>query len=558
MKTSLNHLIFAASVSLFASLASTPVAWGQNALGSGNALDRNLKQGARYNRPVSNLTSSLRLNNAIVTGNAPGGRSFRGSVGYRAAGEFTGGSAVDRLGVPIPGANPGSDNLFSFQRDSFYSGLPSVGVRGIDALQYQMRLATGSSTGELPVLPIIRRASTPLPDSQLITSPLNYRQPQQLDSYSIAPGSLRSTSEYLSNSMLNPTLMRTEQPTEDNPSANFTIATPLRGIITQSTPTFNTDTLFTNDLTTPSPATGMDDNRSPNQISNYIEPTPASSSYDRVLEDLRQYSQPATPANPFNQLQSNPISSAPGLPGDSNLLLPGDSNLLPPGDTQPASAAPLTLEERLSQLRQSMRAPLPGSDKQTQTTRDQVEKTIEILKGAKPVISTFAPENNAERNFYAEHMHTGQKLLAQGRWFDAEEHFASALTIKPADALAAVGRAHAELGAGLFLSASINLHNLFRDHPSLVSVHYDASLLPSPARLVQISARLSNNMAHTTASGRSSAFLLAYLGFQTNDPAMTKQGFDAIDRITKALEEDPDPFYEIVRRVWMTDPPAGK
>src|SRR5690606_2294464 len=77
----------------------------------------------------SDLAAEMRFRNAVVTGNAPGGLSFRGDVGYRAAGEFTG-----RLGA---------DDTFSFRRDTVYSGLGGMGLRGTDSLQYQFALTTG-------------------------------------------------------------------------------------------------------------------------------------------------------------------------------------------------------------------------------------------------------------------------------------------------------------------------------------------------------------------------------------------------------------------------------
>src|SRR5690606_29097744 len=56
----------------------------QNAHGSGRALDANLQQGgSRYNPPGrnANIAEEVRFRNAIVTGNAPGGLSFRGDAG---------------------------------------------------------------------------------------------------------------------------------------------------------------------------------------------------------------------------------------------------------------------------------------------------------------------------------------------------------------------------------------------------------------------------------------------------------------------------------------------
>src|SRR2546423_569446 len=97
-----------------------------------NGVDRNVRVGSGGINPARpDFAAEVRLRNAIVTGNAPGGISFRGDVGYRAPGEFMG--------------SLGSNDSFAFRRDSYYSGLGGLGIRGTDALQYQFAMATGHS-----------------------------------------------------------------------------------------------------------------------------------------------------------------------------------------------------------------------------------------------------------------------------------------------------------------------------------------------------------------------------------------------------------------------------
>src|ERR1044071_8028118 len=77
------------------------------------ALDHSLQVGSGgRNAPGRDFKKELEFRNAIVTGNAPGGISFRGDVGYKAPGEFFG--------------NLGSNDTFAFRRDSVYSGLGGV------------------------------------------------------------------------------------------------------------------------------------------------------------------------------------------------------------------------------------------------------------------------------------------------------------------------------------------------------------------------------------------------------------------------------------------------
>lgn len=544
--TNTRILLGAAAIIATAGLA-TP-SFGQNALGTGTALDRSLQQGVRINRPTSDFYAELAFRNAIVTGNAPGGMAFRGDVGYRAPGDFTGGSEIPfNLRNRGLGADAGSNDLFNFQRDSIYSGLAARGVRGVDALRYQMQLTTGSSTGELPVLPIIRRATAP-DTSMYLDSRIEPGQIQSLDAYSIAPGTLRSTSEFLSNAFLDPSLLRMQE--SDNGGAlgrDFTIATPLLGVAIQPAPTFTTDMLTTDSLIPKTPTETLNELRSPNQVSHFIEPPRPVSSYREILRQLNSYESANGPDTPLRKPddQLNPLTGA----ANSDPLT--GTNLVPPRDAGAQAIPTPTLEERLSQLRQAMVRTPVTRDPQSQRLRDEIDRTIEVLRGAAPRVETFAPDTNEERDLFAEHMHRGERLLGEGRWFDAEEHFASALSMRPGDTLAAAGRVHAEIGAGLFLSAALNLQKLILENPGLISVRYEPELLPSQERLDQIISRLRVNAAQDSPSARNSALLLAYLGYQLDRPLMIEEGFSAIDRITTALEEAPNPLYDITRKVWM-------
>src|SRR4051812_30179401 len=114
-----------------------------------NVLDRNLQQGSGGVNPGRpDFAQEVRFRNAIVTGNVPGGPSFRGNVGYRAPGEFAG--------------NLPSNSLYTFRRDSVYSGLGGMGIRGTDALQYQFAATTGNTPppGFSYGLPTVRREGT--------------------------------------------------------------------------------------------------------------------------------------------------------------------------------------------------------------------------------------------------------------------------------------------------------------------------------------------------------------------------------------------------------------
>ena len=114
--------------------------------GDGTALDANLNPWSGGVNPRGrNIDAIIQLNNAIVTGNAGFGRSFRGDVGYLAPREFTGalGTGIVEFGGGQAGGL-GSTEYFAFERDSIGASLSaSRGIRGTSAVQLQVALATG-------------------------------------------------------------------------------------------------------------------------------------------------------------------------------------------------------------------------------------------------------------------------------------------------------------------------------------------------------------------------------------------------------------------------------
>src|SRR5262245_45967120 len=91
-------LAVAASAATFLFAASA--AHAQDALGSGDALDRNSQVGSG-GRNAQRPSNPYASRNAIITGEVIGGREFRGRVGYTAPGDFRG--------------NLGSNDLYRFQ-----------------------------------------------------------------------------------------------------------------------------------------------------------------------------------------------------------------------------------------------------------------------------------------------------------------------------------------------------------------------------------------------------------------------------------------------------------
>jgi hypothetical protein len=515
-----------AAVSLPASLASA-----QNALGDGRALDNSLSTRGRYNTARPSLRDELAFRNSVVTGNAPNGLSFRGDVGYRAVGEFTG--------------QLGSNDLFSFRRDSLQSGIAGMGIRGTEALQYQLALTTGATPpANLIGRFSVSRAGT-TPDAGNIVSGMNPRQSSgfaqrpaidpDADDRGTLLWMLRSPSAYMSNSSLQTSSLRQ---VETNQGVYSLTASPLRGVRLSPIPELTAQ-------------------------------RQAAREAAEAAENEPQFGRPKP------EDTASPEGSRREAPSISTLhsdLVGRINRDAAERDSEDVFAGGQTLSERM----RAMMERLAGVNEQaadeagTETGRDRSDdgssddadgdssgtrsravrfdaETMRILRGDGTPLSRFIDPKAVGRNVYAEHLKAGQELLAEGRYFDAEERFASALGIRRGDVTAQIGRLHAQIGAGLYLSASLNLQSLALSRPEVFAARYASSLLPTEARLEAVISVLEETIDETTTRSRSagpqvrqaSGVLLGYLGYQLERPELIERGMaDYRERATRGVGPD--------------------
>lgn len=466
----------------------------QNALGDGRGLENSLSATGGHNYQRPSLANEVRFRNAIATGNAPGGLSFRGDLGYTAPGDFRG--------------ELGSDDLFSFRRDSLYSGLAGMGIRGTDALQFQFAMTTGAQPPQNLVGSLTyHRGFAPgvttgrLPDGLQLNTPVQ-RAPETIEP---AGGSmlwtLRAPSAYESNRSYQPTLLATGNP--DDETQFGVTASELRGV---------RRTELAEAPEVPQPG----------RINSALESTRIETSYERLRE---QFEERAAEAEATAGEQ--PVAE----------------------DTRPA------WEQRLDELRNQILTP-PQTEQPTEQNDAKGPlrlranpDTLNILKGygGEPSANFVPPDAGG---VYAQHMKVGEDLIAAGRYFDAEERFTQALTVRPRDVDAQVGRIHAQIGAGMNLSAAVNLRTLLMEKPELVSVRYAPALLPSKERIGEVveqfregaqAAQRDNPTLAAIRRARASGLLMAYLGYQTNDRTMFEEGLQtARSAIAKVYTEAPN------------------
>ena len=536
-----------------------PLASAQNALGDGRALDNNLSTRGRYNNARPSLRDELAFRNSVVTGNAPNGLSFRGDVGYRAPGEFTG--------------QLGSNDLFSFRRDSLQSGIAGMGIRGTEALQYQLALTTGaqppanligrysvSRAGTSPDAGNIMARTDPTQTSGLIQRPAI---DPDADDRGTLLWMLRSPSAYMSNSSLQTSALRQ---VETQQGVYSLTASPLRGVRLSPIPELTAQRQAERE------AQEAADNEPQFGRPSSQDPESPARPDDSGREDTRQSTRIST-------LHSDLIGrlNRDAQQRDSDDVFAGGQTL---------AERMRAMMERLAGVEdeQAEEGDAAGSDEprgdEENGDRDDGERgrsvkfdaeTMRILRGDGTPLSRFIDPNEVGRNVYAEHLQAGQELLAEGRYFDAEERFASALGIKRGDVTAQIGRLHAQIGAGLYLSASLNLQSLALSRPEVFAAKYAPTLLPTPERLEAVIEGLEQTIDDTTSRSRKASpqvreaagVLLGYLGFQLDRPELVERGMaDFRERVTRGLSPDePLPvearLADLLTQMWTIEEDDG-
>jgi hypothetical protein len=531
-----------------------PSARAQNALGNGRALDANLSASGDKTNPSRGrqLEEQIRFNNRLITGQVGGGKSFRGYVGYEGTDEF--------------GGSRGTDNSYTFRRDASSGALVSSGIRAGDALKYQFSLSGAPGTSGA-----LANQATGL----FVTSRSDVSSGEGL-------AAMRSTAGYQSLSGRLPVVMGYVDAGELG--RRVVTASSLRGISsTALLPAQPGNALGVPGATAPAGTlTGLE--RSLRGVPDVRDATaaalrkqqedarakaasspdasarldtrvePAQVEYQRIMErlDLRadQPRRPAEPAPKSGEPPANPANPAgagpEGAPREGEAA---GTKVSPWGeDLKKLRARLLEDERRLRTGERRQGAQRPGAasadqkgSKGAPSEPDPREPQVKPVDSKKPTtgealldalkkldarVDRFVPLQEAGEA-YTKQMQSGQAALAEGRYFDAEGRFALALALQPGDVMAQVGRVHAQLGAGLYLSAASNLRFVLSSHPEMVPVRYAAELLPQGERPAYLGEQLIKELDknEATALGQDAALLLAYMGYQFDRAEWRTRGF---------------------------------
>lgn len=610
MMTRTTPSLFPIAVIALAGLAIGPIAHAQDALGSGdslgagNALDANPQVGSGgVNSITRDWQSEIAFRNAIVTGNVGGGREFRGNVGYTGINDFRGAL--------------GSDLVYNFQRDSFYSGLAARKVRGIEATALQLQGPMGGLRDGVSGLGaglIIDRPGSGVQSGRITRSPnAGSNDLDNLLAFDRINTTLRSTTAYAVRDATRPQIVGSAT---DGSNNYYLTASPLGGVdaLSPLDPALVSGRSYSPEQFDFDPRIAIPGYREQairdRQLLDQIEDAEIAAQrmpgHAKILNDLREEAvlrgviepevrteaetdtrteQPTgAPPAPEGPGSNNPGSNLPGIDfPDLEGTTPGsafdDSQISGQGEGSVVAVDELDrllrgfsreLETRPDPLGPTGQSPNPlntapdlgptrlrRAEDPTQNdpatvddamSAERMDRMIALLRDQSTTLDRIAPRESG--SLYAQHMRAGERLLGDGMWFIAEERFVAALTAKPGDAMAAIGRAHAQLGAGLYLSAAVNLADLLRAYPELAAVRYDDALLPGTERLERIREQLRSRSLRDDANARNAGFLLAYLGFQTERPDDVREGFAVVNRVNEALEVKTDPLVPVLAELW--------
>lgn len=561
----------------------------------GNALDANGRVGSGgVNAPGFDWKRDIALRNAIITGNVGQGRAFRGDVGYTAAEDFRGAT--------------GSDDLFRNQREAtFSSSFATQDIRGLAGLQTAIGGGSAGQTQGFGGQAYIRRSSAGEPAQQATGS-----APVELDPYGLVRGSLRSTSSGFLQQNDQPSVLSGAR-TGKNGKPQFVTASPLQSVknLQATNPVLSWQERLERPSALRDPATLPSQRREaiaegeprrpavpgqPGDLAGGPRPTPVvegpvsnRSPFEEINDRFRAASERYL-ARPFGQPAEpivKPDATAPTTP-DPSKGTPGADGI----DASEAETSVARFEKMLDALRADLAERLeaqkpdapatpdapsnvpppirertsdedpeardeasPGDQSGElqlgETAQERIDKTAELLRqsAGSERLNKLLLESGAT-DIYSLHVTRGQEAMALGRWFDAEERFTSALRVRSGDPMAAAGRINAQIGAGLYLSAALNLRTQLAAYPQLAAVRYDDSLFPDDQRVTMIRDQLRERAQRSPAFALDAALLMAYMGYQRGRPDDIREAITRLDEAHAQSGTEPAPLETLLRKVW--------
>ena len=149
-------------------------------------------------------------------------------------------------------------------------------------------------------------------------------------------------------------------------------------------------------------------------------------------------------------------------------------------------------------------------------------------------------------------MARGEAKLKEGNYLESSMAFQNALNYRPDDALALIGWAHADLGAGFYATAANNLKFAYTRRPELISIKYDASSF-IPASRVDFLMNDLQTLTTNTEQGNLGSFLYCYLCYQTGRTELLQAELKKW-----AARPEHDAWQPVLSRAWTSSGAATR
>jgi len=547
----------------------------QDALGGGNVLDNSLSTEGNINPRAAQ--EDYRVRNLLVTDNVPGGRGFRESVGYTAAGDFRG--------------TLGSDDFYQFRSQSAFSAPAFINYgRTYEQLRFGSGLASLEFSRDFQgsTLRDLQTPSQPVP-GELIDARMRLdrisRSSQSLGVYESAPASEVVGVMYdkdgraqvaRASSLTGISLTPVDG---DGQQIGLTLydmarireqgAADAAGesvVGKQFEPAFDAafDPFQRNAAERPKPETQITGERVDGRIGtdmqgeridsrenvDRVNPGQQSSYRDvlkRVVERYADRDDVSLNIDPsllkeFQQEYDDLRKELRGINVDQQITRTVPQFGTEEETDEPEPIDPDAMPPGTSGISDPLTAPvLPdGSDL----------SNIDQLAGALRHGQQIAKLTAGEQTRFNELVAQAEQSLRQGEFFLAERRFDRALRFNPGNPLATAGMGHAQIGSGLYLSAALTLRTLLTNNPEMIDVQYDTGLVPARGRLESAITSLRERIGKQQDVAMNS-FLLAYIGRLLGDRTIMTEG---LDHFAKASPSDP--LEKLLRAIWLaTDEP---
>lgn len=500
-------------------------ALGQNALGTGNALDANFGQyRSNYRKPVEDY----KARNLVVTRNVAAGRGFQGTVGYQAQNDFW----------AEPGEGLGTNDLYVERANAALSD-PSL----LEAGRTFERFRFGQYLGAVPYRRSGYAASlSTIQEQQYVPAQLND------DRLMLDRISLSSTSQMVYESASDSRVIGMLQ---DEERTYVATASSLVGM--QLTPLEMQGQIVG--------LTGYDLARTMQDLSEELPVSQIGAIFEARYENLKVKIEGDSGLVAAAQVDPEGLK-------ESTIVLPAEYRRVMEGVAQRAAASLQAeddqlvlsaLDRQLDELRTQLGAePLvPDKAAAPEAEADEAAED-EIDVTAIPRLEDIAvPLRHGQRlerlstedqTRFNELMKSAEEKLRSGEYFWAERRYSRALRFTPDHPLATAGMINAQIGAGLYVPAALRLHHLFVNQPEMIDVQFSPNLLPDRVRLNVITRTVRGLIADEERDRGLLGFLLAYIGHQTSDRSLVEEGLAVMS------ENIPDdPLYPLLRSIWLSE-----